>query len=41
MEKDDTTEQQNQQNEFDDEFDYYYNSTLKINTKHGKKQYKF
>ncbi len=36
MEKDDTTEQQNQQNEFDDEFDYYYNSTMKINTKHGK-----
>jgi hypothetical protein len=41
MEKDDTNEQQNQQNEYDDEFDYYYNRTLKINTKHGIKFFKF
>ena len=41
MEKDDTNEQQNQQNEYDDEFDYYYNSTLKINTKHGIKFFQF
>jgi len=30
------TEEQDQQNTYDDEFDYYYNSTVKINTKHGK-----
>lgn len=41
MEKDDNTEEQNQQNEYDDDFDYYYNSTLKINTKHGKNLEKF
>jgi len=36
MEKEElTTEQQNQQ-DYDDEFDYYYNSTVKINTKHGR-----
>ena len=33
MEKEET--QQNGNN--DEDFDYYYNATLKINTKHGKK----
>jgi len=39
MEKEDTITDQQTQQEVDDEFDYYYNSTLKINTKHGRLEY--
>jgi len=39
--KDFGTEEQDQQNAYDDEFNYYFNRIVKINTKHCKYEFLF